>query len=88
MNKKNNHPFADEVAIQSWLCPALTPVPANVDYTRFKEILDDISGILRKGGLEAQAIDLALERFESADAAARAPLCHKSGHPHQMKQKA
>ena len=72
MNNKTKPPFADQVVIQSWLSPALTPVPANVDYARFKAVLDDISGVLREGKLEAQAIDLALEDFESVAPAARA----------------
>ena len=43
-----------------------------MDYARFKAVLDDISGVLREGKLEAQAIDLALEDFESVAPAARA----------------
>lgn len=72
MNNKKEAPFHVQVAIQSWLRPALTPVSANIDYARFKATLDDISEVLSDGRLEAQAIDLVLEDFESSDPAARA----------------
>ncbi len=72
MNNKKDTPFPEQVAIQSWLSPALTPVPANIDHARFKGILDDMWHVLRTGGLEAQAIDLALEAFENTAPAARA----------------
>lgn len=68
---KNNVPSEPQVAIQSWLRPALTPVGANADFHRYKQTLDDISSTLRTSGLENQAIDMALEGFPSADPAAR-----------------
>jgi len=49
------------IALQGWLRPELTPVKANVDYSRFKEDLDRISANLRDGWLEAMAIEHALE---------------------------
>jgi len=67
---KNPTTFREQIAVQSWLRPALTPVPANVDYTRFKGILEDIEQILRTSGLERQAVEMVLEDFRG-DAGAR-----------------
>lgn len=69
--KKKTTPFKDQVAIQSWLCPALTPVPCNVDYSRFSEVLEDVSNLLRDSSIESHAIDLALEGYEAANARSR-----------------
>jgi hypothetical protein len=70
VNKKKN-PSKPEIAIQSWLRPAITPVPANVDFQRFKSVLDDISNILETSALEREAISLALESFPNEDARSR-----------------
>lgn len=69
---KNNDPSEQNIAIQSWLRPALTPVVRNVDYKRFTETLDTVSALLRESCLEAQAVDIALDNFGPADAPARA----------------
>lgn len=70
--KKKTVPFEEQVAIQSLLRPALTPVGANIDYRRFKDTLDDISNALTGSSLESQAMELALEDCTSTDPSARA----------------
>lgn len=57
-----------EVALQSWLRPALTAVGANRDYALFRGQLDAVDGLLRDAHLEAMALDFAVEGFESASA--------------------
>ena len=69
--KKNTSPSKPNIAIQSWLRPALTPVPANVDFQRFKATLEDVSNVLTSSSLEMHAVELALEDFPSEEAAAR-----------------
>jgi len=55
-----------EIALQSWLRPALTPVGANQDYAQFRAQLDDVDRLLHEAHLEAMALDFAVEGFEAA----------------------
>ena len=55
-----------EIALQSWLRPALTPVGANQDYARFRGQLDAVEGLLRDAHLEAMALDFAVDGVEAA----------------------
>lgn len=52
------------IAIQSLLRPALTPVPRCKDYAVFRKTVEHIDRILTESSLESKAIDLALEGFE------------------------
>jgi thioesterase domain-containing protein len=61
VKQKHNVPSRKTLSIQSWLRPELTSVKSNVDYSRFKADLDQISRSLRKGWVEELAIDFALE---------------------------
>ena len=54
------------IAIQSWLRPALTPVRANRDYAMFREQLDAVNVLLRRSHLESMALDFAVDGFEQA----------------------
>lgn len=49
------------VAIQSWLRPALTPVGANCDFERFRSDLERIEANLRASCVESLAVALAVE---------------------------
>ena len=68
-NTKTVHP---EIAIQSWLRPALNPVFANKDHAEFSRILADADRLLSECGLETAAADLAAEKLarEEPEAAA------------------
>lgn len=55
-----------EIALQSWLRPALTPVGANQDYAQFRAQLDDVDRLLQDAQLEAMAVDFAVEGFAAA----------------------
>ena len=48
------------LSIQSWLCPALTPVPANLDYDCFKEIIENIDKVILTTCIESLAANYAL----------------------------
>ncbi|MCC5025951.1 MAG: hypothetical protein J6386_25590, partial [Candidatus Synoicihabitans palmerolidicus] len=58
----------DEIALQSWLRPALTTVGPNKDYGQFREPLDAVDRVLRASHLESMAMDFARVGFESVDA--------------------
>ncbi|MCC5024703.1 MAG: hypothetical protein J6386_18755 [Candidatus Synoicihabitans palmerolidicus] len=58
----------DEIALQSWLRPALTTVGPNKDYGQFREQLDAVDRVLRASHLESMAMDFARVGFESVDA--------------------
>jgi len=60
VNKKTV-PFANEIALQQPLRPALTPVGSNVDYSRAKGELDEMDRLLADSGVESMAVELALE---------------------------
>ena len=51
------------IAIQSFLRPALTAVPHCQDYAIFRDTLERIEGLLIDSSLERQAIEMALEDF-------------------------
>ena len=61
-----------DIAIQSWLRPALTHVAANKDYALFREQIETVEVLLRRAHLESMALDFALEGF--ANASAREPI--------------
>jgi hypothetical protein len=61
-------PFANEIALQELLRPALTPVGSNVDYRQAKRELDDIDRLLASSGLEAAAVAQALKGKEGLSA--------------------
>jgi len=59
---ENNEPNLDNiVSIQSWLRPALTPVLRNRDHQRLVDDLEKLDQNLKASGLEAKAIEFALE---------------------------
>ena len=55
-----------QIALQSWLRPALTPVGANQDYARFRAELGAVDALLGDAHVEAMAMDFAVEGFETA----------------------
>ena len=58
----NTEPFnAQNIGIQSWLRPALTPVCMNCDFERFRSDLEKMDGDLRASAVESLAVELALE---------------------------
>jgi len=65
--KQKQATVAVEVALQSWLRPALTPVGANKDYERFRDQLEAVDGLLRSSHLESMALDFARQGWERAD---------------------
>lgn len=65
---KNTKVVVEEVVIQSWLRPALTPVGANKDYEQFRDQIDTVDTLLGQSHLEAMALDFAVVGFEGADA--------------------
>lgn len=65
--KQRREGVGADIAIQSWLRPALTPVGANKDYEQFRDLLARVDALLRDAHLETLAMDLALEGFEAAD---------------------
>ena len=61
---KNNEPSLDNlVFIQNWLRPALTPVLENRDHRRLVDDLEKLDQSLKASGLEAKAIECALENL-------------------------
>jgi len=58
-----------EIALQSWLRPALTPVGPNKDYAQFRDQLDTVDNLLRSSRLESMALDFARVGYESVAAA-------------------
>ncbi len=61
---KNHEPLLDKlVSIQNWLRPALTPVLYNRDYRRLVDDLEKLDQALKASGLEAKAIEFALENL-------------------------
>ena len=54
------------IAIQSFLRPALTAVPHCHDYAVFKDTLERIERLLIDSSVERQAIEMALEDFAQA----------------------
>ncbi len=60
-----------QIAIQSLLRPALTPVHGCKDYAVFQETLQNIDRFLVDSELESQAIEMALEGWEQAGAGDR-----------------
>ncbi len=54
------------IAIQSFLRPALTAVPQCQDYAVFRDTLERIDRLLMDSSLEAQAIEMALEDYAEA----------------------
>ena len=67
------------IAIQSFLRPALTAVPHCHDYAVFKDTLERIERLLIDSSVERQAIEMALEDFAQAGVKQqhkRAPNCH------------
>ena len=61
---KNSEPIPDNnVFIQSWLRPALTPVLNNRDHQRLVDDLEKLDQDLKASGLEAKAIEFALEKL-------------------------
>ncbi len=65
---QNTKVVVEEVAIQSWLRPALTPVGANKDYEQFRDQIDTVDTLLRQSHLEAMALAFAVVGVEEADA--------------------
>ena len=61
----------NQIAIQSLLRPALTPVHGCKDYAVFQETLQKIDRFLIDSELESQAIEMALEGWEQAGAGDR-----------------
>ena len=53
-------PPETKLSIQSWLCPALTPVPANLDYARFKETIENIDKVILTTCVESLAANYAV----------------------------
>ena len=64
----NTLPFANEIALQQSLRPALTPVGSNVDYHRSKRELEEMDRLLTASGVESMAVELALEGKEGLSA--------------------
>jgi len=64
----NKASVVEEIAIQSWLRPALTAVGANKDYREFREQLEAVERALSSGRLEEMARSFAKEGFEEAGA--------------------
>lgn len=65
---QNQRTVAPEIALQSWLRPALTPVGRNKDYAAFRDQLEAVGSLLRASHLESMALDFARQGWESADA--------------------
>lgn len=67
-----------EIAIQSFLRPAITPVHANKDYREFERTIRDTDRLLNDSQVEKFAIDFALEdlRQTSSEATAAAQARH------------
>ena len=57
-----------QLAIQSLLRPALTPVHNCKDHAVFQQTLNNIDQFLADSELESQAIEMALEGWEQASA--------------------
>ena len=69
--KQNTKP-SHNLALQSWLRPALTPVLKNRDFDRFVEDLQQLDRSLRKSCVESLAVDLSMEDLpQEANAAQR-----------------
>ena len=58
----------NQIAIQSLLRPALTPVPRCKDYAVFEQTVQNIDRFLSDSELESQVIDMALEGWEECSA--------------------
>ena len=58
----------NQIAIQSLLRPALTPVPRCKDYAVFEQTVQNIDRFLSDSELESQVIDMALEGWEACSA--------------------
>jgi hypothetical protein len=59
--KQTTKAVAENIALQSWLRPALTVVGANKDYAEFRQMLESVDSLLRGSHLEAMALDFAKE---------------------------
>ena len=59
--KKTTKAVTPNIALQSWLRPALTVVGANKDYAEFRQLLESVDSLLRGSHLEAMALDFAKE---------------------------
>lgn len=66
--KQKQRSVAPEIALQSWLRPALTPVGRNKDYAAFRDQLEAVDKLLRASHLESMALDFARQGWEGADA--------------------
>jgi len=58
----------NQIAIQSLLRPALTPVARCKDYAVFEQTVQNIDRFLRDSELESQVIDMAMEGWEECSA--------------------
>lgn len=61
--KTNTGAVQPQIAIQSLLRPALTPVFANKDYEEFRQTIENVDRILTGTGLEKYAIDFGLQNL-------------------------
>lgn len=61
--KQKTAPVQPQVAIQSLLRPALTPVFANKDYEEFSRTIENVDRVLINSGLEKSAIDFGLQNL-------------------------
>ena len=59
--KQTTKAVTPNIALQSWLRPALTVVGANKDYAEFRQLLESVDSLLRGRHLEAMALDFAKE---------------------------
>ncbi len=57
--KQTTKAVTPNIALQSWLRPALTVVGANKDYAEFRQMLESVDSLLRGSHLEAMAMDFA-----------------------------
>lgn len=65
---KTTEAVVPQIALQSWLRPALTPVGPNKDYAAFRAQLDWVDNLLKHSHLESMALDFAREGWEGATA--------------------
>lgn len=66
VNKKSPPFSSDNVALQSWLRPALTPVGPNADHRQLVAELERIDAALRESSVEQQAGVMAVENLVMA----------------------
>lgn len=65
--KTNTRTVQPQVAIQSLLRPALTPVFANKDYEEFRQAIENVDRVLTGTELEKHAIDFGLQNLREME---------------------